>query len=313
MPAYNAEKYIHQAISSIIAQSFTDWELLIGNDKSNDNTLAIIQSFSRSDKRIKVFNQQKNLGYLLNSNFLWEKARGKYIAFLDADDWSDKRRLEIQYLFLENNKNIDICSTNYYRVNENGDIISEFILDEHTPLNNLISNFLFENASFPIFPNSLFFRKQVSDKMGYYHEFYSRKCGEDWDWTLRANQDFKIANIPEPLYYYRENSAGVTQVLTIDKLINRTLISNIYQILYLENKNLLEPQLSNELLELEASLKTPYLKDSSLLPYQQACNNIYHKDFRLALKNIKTAIYHKPLKLKYFRTLKFILTQILKK
>ncbi|MES2650182.1 MAG: glycosyltransferase family 2 protein [Bacteroidota bacterium] len=311
MPAYNAEKYVHKAISSIIDQSFTDWELLIGDDCSTDNTLNILQKFSNSDQRIKVFQHHENLGYLLNSNILWANAKGKYITFLDADDWSDRNRLDIQHSFLENNKNIHICDINYYRVDENNTIISKVILDQNIPLSQQIHSFLFENGPFPIFSNGLFFRKEVSDKIGYYHEFYSRKCGEDWDWSLRVYQHFKIARLPDLLYYYRENSEGVTQKLTIDKLINKSLIAKIYQVLDIENKNLFEPQLKDELYQLEANLKTPYLNDNSLLPFEQACNNIYHKHFKLALKNILIAISHRPLNFKYYRYLKFILTRIL--
>ncbi len=309
MPAYNAEKYVYKAISSLIAQTFTNWELLVGDDCSTDSTPNILQNFSNLDHRIRIFKHEKNLGYLLNCNSLWAKANGKYITFLDADDWSDNSRLEIQHSFLENHKDISICDCNYYRVDENDIIISEVILDRSNHLNKQMDDFLFQNGAFPFFSNSLFFRKEVSDKLGYYNEFFSRKCGEDWDWTLRINQHFEIANIPDLLYYYRENSEGVTQKLTIDKLINKSLIAKIYRMLTLENKNLLAPGSEDELLRLESNLKAPYVNDNSLLPFEQACNNIYHKDFKSALKNMLIAISNRPLNLKYYRYLKFILTR----
>lgn len=312
MPAYNSGKYIKYAISSILDQNFKNWELLIGNDCSTDGTLEIIQSFALSDSRIKIFNHPKNLGYLLNVNYLWERACGKYITFQDSDDWSDSCRLEIQHTFLIKNQDISICSINYYRVDENAVVTSEVLTNEKIPLEKQVENFIFNEGEFPIFPNGLFFKKEIAQKIGYYNEFFSRKCGEDWDWILRAYQYYKIIIIPKTLYYYRDNSASVTQTLTIDKLINKSLIASIYQTLYIKKVNLLDSKFKEELIKLENSLKAPFLEDKSLLFFELTCNNLYHKQVKSALKNILTAIRYSPFKLKYYKSLKFILSRIIR-
>ncbi len=313
MPAYNSEKYIKKAISSIINQSVKNWELLIGNDCSTDGTLEILQSYALSDSRIKIFNHSKNLGYLLNVNFLWEKATGKYITFQDSDDWSDSNRLEIQQTFLEINKDINICSVNYYRVDENGAITSEVFVNEKVSLEKQVEDFIFKHGEFPIFAGGLFFRKEVALKIGYYNDFFSRKCGEDWDWILRALRHFKITMLPDLLYYYRENPVGVTQSLTVDKLINKSLIENIYQTFYRENIDLLDPKYKKELIALENNLKAPYLKDKSLLYFELTRSHLYHKQLKNALKSILIAIKYRPLRLKYYRSLKFIINRIIGK
>lgn len=86
MTAYNREKYISEAIESVIAQSFKDWELIITDDKSTDNTVAIAQSYANKDNRIKVYLNENNLGDYPNRNQAASYARGKYIKYLDADD-----------------------------------------------------------------------------------------------------------------------------------------------------------------------------------------------------------------------------------
>lgn len=86
MPAHNAEKYISDAISSVIAQSVTDWELLVIDDRSTDGTAAIARGFSNADSRIRVYSNDENIGVAATRNRGISLARGEWIAFLDSDD-----------------------------------------------------------------------------------------------------------------------------------------------------------------------------------------------------------------------------------
>ena len=103
MTAYNCEKYIAQAIDSILQQTFTDFEFIILNDGSTDRTLDIIQSYK--DNKIKLINDGK-LGYYAAKKRLINEAKGEYIAIMDGDDICDKERLEIEYNFLKTNADI---------------------------------------------------------------------------------------------------------------------------------------------------------------------------------------------------------------
>jgi glycosyltransferase involved in cell wall biosynthesis len=313
MCAYNAEKYISTAINSIINQSFSEWELLIADDCSTDNTYKLAKEFEKTDPRIKVFKHEKNIGYLLNTNFIWEKAKGKYITFQDADDWSSPERMEKQYVFLENNLHVDICSTNYYRVNNKGAITQTINLSTGKSFVKGIEDFKNKIGNFPIFPGTLFFRKSVSDNIGKYNPFFSRKCGEDTIWILVAYKHYRIELMEEFFYYYRENSDGVTQQITIEKLIVNDLVIMIDEHHVKNNVNLLDGNHDEELKKLEANLLRPYNDDSSILPYAQACAYIYHKEYQLALPYILSAIIKKPFHLKYYKTLKFMLAFYFKK
>lgn len=111
MPAFNAEKYITLAIDSILGQTFSDFELIIFNDGSTDRTGEIIHQFN--DPRIVLIDSQENIGLVRARNTLVSKARGRYIAFLDADDIAMSDRLQIQTAFLELDQ-VDICGGAYH-------------------------------------------------------------------------------------------------------------------------------------------------------------------------------------------------------
>ena len=103
-PAYNAEKYIKDTIESVIAQTYINWEMIIVDDASVDNTKNIIKSYQEKDKRIKLISLNTNQGVANARNTAIENAKGQYIAFLDADDFWEKEKLAEQIKFMQNNK-----------------------------------------------------------------------------------------------------------------------------------------------------------------------------------------------------------------
>ncbi len=109
MPVYNAEKYLKTAIESILKQTFSDFELLIINDGSTDGSEEIIRSFN--DKRIRLFNNEQNLGIIKTLNKGLNLAKGEYIIRMDADDISLPDRLELQVKYMEENPGIGISGT----------------------------------------------------------------------------------------------------------------------------------------------------------------------------------------------------------
>lgn len=117
MPAYNCQKFIGKAVESVQKQSYTDWELLIVNDCSTDDTVEIIKAMMDKDNRIKLFHNSKQSGAAASRNRAVKNATGKYIAFLDSDDvWvSDKLSKQIQ--FMEKNKYYFTC-TSYDKIDE---------------------------------------------------------------------------------------------------------------------------------------------------------------------------------------------------
>lgn len=120
MPSYNTGKYIAESIKSVIAQTYPDWELLIVDDNSSDNTENVVKPFL-SDNRIKFTRNSSNLGAALTRNHALQLAKGDWIAFLDSDDLWQSNKLEKQIMFMEKNS-YAFSYTNYHEINEAGNI-----------------------------------------------------------------------------------------------------------------------------------------------------------------------------------------------
>lgn len=117
MPAYNCEKLVGTTIESVINQSYRNWELIVVDDCSQDNTYKIIKEYMKKDKRIKLYRLEKNSGPAIARNKAIEKAKGKYLAFLDSDDIWFPDKLQKQLRFMEENKYYFTC-TSYTKIDE---------------------------------------------------------------------------------------------------------------------------------------------------------------------------------------------------
>ena len=135
-PVYNSSKYLHQTIASVLDQTFSDWEWLITDDCSNDNSVEIIKS--TNDPRIKLIIAKKNGGAGHARNLSLEKATGRFITFLDADDFWEPNFLEEMIGFMKK-ENAEIAYSNYARCDENlVPKIDDFKADKEVTFNNLL-------------------------------------------------------------------------------------------------------------------------------------------------------------------------------
>lgn len=208
IPFFNAEKYLAFAIKSVIAQSYKNWELILIDDGSTDNSLKIAQEFSLKDARIRVICDGKNrkLPYRLNQLIL--ESKGNYIARMDADDIMHPERLERQSNFFKKNTQFDLVSAGLISINSNNQVKGYRKVDK------LYSDFGMPKLSYPIVHPSIMARKSWYER-NYYSEKFPR--AEDFElWTRSiVNNDFKMAVMPELLLYYREEGN-----LSLDKLVN---------------------------------------------------------------------------------------------
>ena len=118
LPFYNAEKYLALAIESVLQQTYTDWELLLLDDGSTDDSLSIAQSYAQKDSRIKVISDGKNKNLATRLNELPSLAQGLYLARMDADDIMHPARIERQLAVLKTHPEIDVLGTNAYIIND---------------------------------------------------------------------------------------------------------------------------------------------------------------------------------------------------
>jgi glycosyltransferase involved in cell wall biosynthesis len=125
-PAYNSEEFIAITIDSVIAQTFTNWELIVVNDGSTDKTQGIVEEYSQKDNRIRILNHTISKGAGVSRNYAIKKATGDYITFLDADDIWKPEKLEEQ-LKLLNDQNVAVCFSSYELIDEKGQLLNTII------------------------------------------------------------------------------------------------------------------------------------------------------------------------------------------
>ncbi|WP_319802467.1 glycosyltransferase family 2 protein [Candidatus Symbiopectobacterium sp. NZEC135] len=126
MPTYNSSKTVCESIDSVLAQTYPNWELIITDDCSSDDTYALVSSYAKNDQRIKVFVNAINSGAGVSRNNSIENANGRYIAFLDSDDLWKNKKLELQISFIKDN-NYQLVYSGYDKIDSNGNYISRII------------------------------------------------------------------------------------------------------------------------------------------------------------------------------------------
>ncbi|MBN2754700.1 MAG: glycosyltransferase [Candidatus Goldbacteria bacterium] len=193
LSAFNAEKYIKEAIESILAQSFSDFEFFIVNDGSVDKTGSIIASFK--DKRIIKINNKKNKGVGVSVNKCFNAAKGMYIARMDADDISMPQRFEKQVKFLDENMDVGICGC-WIKTFGSG----KHYINKYPSLHQDIKFKMLTENPFP--QPGIMLRKKMFDR---HNLRYKPECfpSEDYELWERAIRFIKGANIPEVLLKYR--------------------------------------------------------------------------------------------------------------
>lgn len=123
MPAFNSSAFIDEAILSVSSQSYSNWELLIVDDNSSDDTLNKIKSHAKIDDRIRYWVSDKNIGAAQARNIAIERANGSYIAFLDSDDVWLENKLEVQLQYMKE-RNVAFSCSFYDQINENGELLN---------------------------------------------------------------------------------------------------------------------------------------------------------------------------------------------
>jgi glycosyltransferase involved in cell wall biosynthesis len=198
LPVYNCEKYLDAAILSILKQTYQDFEFIIINDGSSDNSLSIIEDYAKQDQRIKVINQENHgLVYSLNKGI--RNAKGEYIARMDGDDISLPDRFAEQMTHLEQHPEVDLISANLSLIDERGHSCAKVI---NPPKPNLKSDNDFAHAA-------TIFKKSDFLSVGGYRDIC--KASEDYDLWLRfSEKGCSFFTLQKTLYHYRRHQCNAT-------------------------------------------------------------------------------------------------------
>ncbi|WP_242922468.1 glycosyltransferase family 2 protein [Pontibacter liquoris] len=200
MPVYDAAKFLREAIDSMLQQTFTDFELLILDDGSRDESVAIVQSYT--DPRIRFYQNEQNLGISPTLNKGIELAAAPYIARMDADDISYPDRLQKQYDYLLAHPDCAMVSSLVRVISEDGKFIRQDVFE---------SAYYYYNLTFIcwIYHPTVMYRKDAVQEVGMYTAAYS----EDFELFWQLSRKYKIYNLPEVLLDYRVTDQSLHQVL----------------------------------------------------------------------------------------------------
>ncbi len=199
-PCFNSEKYIEQTIQSVLIQTYEDWELILIDDFSSDETYKIAQKYAAIDQRIRCFQLTKNGGAGIARNYGLSKATGKFIAFLDADDLWKPEKLQKQVTFMDVN-NLLFTFSFYETMNEKGQLTGKMI-----------------TAPKHLKYHQLFFCNFIGNLTAIYDvDFFAKilintsKKRQDWMLWLTILKQIKTAQpTPESLAYYRIRKASLS-------------------------------------------------------------------------------------------------------
>jgi glycosyltransferase involved in cell wall biosynthesis len=202
MTAYNREKYIAEAIESVLASTYQNWELIIVDDQSQDRTVEIAKKYEAKDKRIKLFINEKNLGDYPNRNRAASYAKGKYLKYVDADDLIYPYGLEQLVFYMEQfpETGYGLCS-----LPQDDDMIYPFQL---SPQEAYYRHYFTKKWIFHKAPLSSIIKKEYFDKVG---GFTGKRMVGDFEMWNILSQKFKVVLMPHGIVWYREHDEGEMQ------------------------------------------------------------------------------------------------------
>jgi len=272
MPAFNAEKYLREAMDSILNQSLTDFEFLIIDDGSTDRTLNIINSYR--DKRIRLVKNERNMGISATLNKGIELASCDLIARMDADDISLPDRLEKQYIYMNTNPDVPLVFTNIEKITGEGETINTF---EANP------DYLYFNLTFHcygIFHPTVMYRREAVQSVGMYPLTHS----EDFRLWSKLIRKYSFHLIPEILVQYRISGESISHSRLFDEYKNDEKLNIIDNLKYFVGEDYIIP---NEWLEAYRNNFTPLTQPPKISEMLKCINEIdLITDHILAKENV---------------------------
>ncbi|MFC2066182.1 glycosyltransferase [Chloroflexota bacterium] len=200
VPVYNYGSYLRQAIQSVLSQKFDDYEIIIVNDGSTDNTAVILEEF-KSRPSIKLITHQENKGLVQSCHDAIENSMGEYIIRLDPDDYFDENALSVLANVLDSDSEVGLVYPDYFLVSESGVILDYVRLPRVSEEVKLLD--------MPANGAGTMFRRSCYNAVGGYD--LSLRCQDGYDLWLKFIRRFKVYNVNLPLFYYRRHRSNLTQ------------------------------------------------------------------------------------------------------
>lgn len=201
MPVYNAERYVGEAVESMIKQTFEEFEFIIIDDGSTDGSLAIIKAYALRDERIRLISRE-NSGIVATRNELLGKSIGQYCALLDADDVALPERLSRQVEYMEQHPQCVVVGSRILLIDSDGEPIRKMVnLFTHEQIDNQLLEGIVH-----LYHTSVMMRREAVENVGGYRDGYAP--AEDVDLYLRLAECGQLVNLPDVLTQYRQHLAS---------------------------------------------------------------------------------------------------------
>lgn len=204
MPAYNAERYVSEAIESMLDQSFPDFELVVVDDGSTDGTGEIVERFADRDPRVRLVRCEENGGIARALNRGLDAARGEYIVRMDSDDWSYPYRLERQVAFMDANPEVDVSGS---AIEVCDRALRPLNVRRYRTTDQELRERVFHYS--PFAHPAVIYRTEAARAIGGYNPALSD--ADDYDFFLRLGRDGQFANLPDVLHRLRTRPDSVSQ------------------------------------------------------------------------------------------------------
>lgn len=207
MPVWNGcsrgkEEFLTKSIESILLQTFQDWELVIVDDGSTDNTPKVLKRYEDQDFRVRIIRNKTNQKIVRALNRGLQECRAPLVARQDADDYSTITRLEIQKEFLDARPDTALCGTGMYVINEEGKLVMEI----RHPCNFDVIKRHLKTSGCPFVHGSVMFRKDIVAELGGYSPDPQFEYAEDYElWVRMVAAGHKAENIPDRSLYFHRN------------------------------------------------------------------------------------------------------------
>lgn len=270
LPTYNGQDLIKNSIDSVINQTYKNWELIIVNDCSNDQTPQIINEYAKKDSRIKIINNEKNQKLPASLNIGFKEAKGDYHTWTSDDNEYLPNAIETMVNYLENHQNVSFVYAGCKIIKfQNGKDVKQNGISGNLPAT--IENMLTKCICGACF----LYKKEVWLQVGEYDT--NKFLAEDYDYWLRVRLEYEMANINEILYIYRLQPKSLTSSHN-KKSMEMAVNLSLYYCPLFEQKY---GKIKNNILEIRKSWKDNNLKDIKLLK-----NKIPKKEIYQELKSI---------------------------
>jgi len=220
MPVYNAGNFLVEAIESILNQTYKNFEFIIVDDASTDNSYKILKSYAKKNKRIRLFRNKKNLGISQTVKKAINKSKGDFLARMDADDICLPNRLAKQLNYLITNPNTVAVGTQCYIIDKDGNLIGEKKFPvKFEDVYKYILKFIPVQQ-----PTLMINKKKLPRNFQYYHD--GMQTAEEVELIFKLFKYGKVENLPEPLHLYRIHN-GNTSFKNLKKTFFLTLAARV--------------------------------------------------------------------------------------